>query len=140
MNQTTLAPARVTVRASDLLEAGIVALESQQYVQCTSYLRRDGMYCAEGVFADQLVQAYPERYGWMDKDALVDRRDGEVWVVLGGEVLSDLHPRGGEIFTRAANRLGYAGIAVANDRGKTFAEIAAALREARAEVEQERVP
>jgi hypothetical protein len=145
MTDTTLAPSRVRLTDTDLLEAGIVALESGAYQQCHGRLRNalgseQPMHCAEGVFAELLVRAYPERFSWTIAGLLYDSVAMHTYSVLTGGHWDLMHPYGGTIQSRAARKLRHdtLRIAAANDLGGvTFPEIAAALRRARAEVERE---
>ena len=136
-------PETVTLRETDLLEAGIVALESGLIPQCRQQLRIGNERCAEGVFADLLVAAYPERYAWSGAflaEISDPHKNGSS--SLSSLDFNRLHPRGSEIAVRAVRLMGFTefdyDLTHANDYGrKTFAEIAAALRQAREEIEAE---
>jgi hypothetical protein len=146
MTDTTLAPQRVTTQETDLLMIGILALENDHYQQCIGTLRQPNeqrVHCAEGVFAELLVQAYPERFTWLIGGELYDRRRvGDSGYASHSTLQPDhwnaLHPHGAAIAERAAEILGSCAISAANDHGRSFTEIAGALRQARAEVEGER--
>jgi hypothetical protein len=131
METAAIHPATVHIRETSLLEIGVAELESGTYQRCTLTLRHaetSGMRCAEGVFGEQLVAAYPERYGWLSDGQLLDRHVG-----LGGAGLYEkdwnvLHPRGYDLACNAAERLGASSVAQANDQGASFADIAEAFR------------
>lgn len=130
-----LAPGRVDIRETDLLEAGIVALESGAYEQCVGTLKHGHRMCAEGVLADVLTRAFPETYAWYG-DLLTKTGDWSEGAALICDAWHMLHPRGVEIEQRAGVILGSDSIVGANDdKGCTFPEIAAALRQARSEIE-----
>lgn len=156
MTDTQVAPARVTITETDLLEAGIVALESGEYTKGCGSLRfaarwdeREGvvrpqfMHCAEGVLTELLVHAYPDRFAWVSNGLLLDRDSGEMSSYLQPEHWNLMHPRGAVISRIAAGKLRPHGPTIhqVNDAGDryggevSFTEIAAALRAARAEIE-----
>lgn len=127
----------ITLREADLLEAAIVALESGEYEQCTGMLRAGNRYCAEGVLADVLVRAYPERFSWLGY-ALNTRGCGVLNVLnLPDDGWECLHPSGRCLSWRAGEVMECRSVSEANDYGHTFPQIAAALRQARAEIEAE---
>lgn len=130
----TIAPTAVSIRPTTLLEVGIQELEHGPYEQAFCRLRHTDppRYCAEGVFVDQLVRAYPERFRWLKDGFYHDGTDSRSDLSRAEWRL--LHPRGERIATRAAAIMGAPSIMAANDRClRTFPEIAAAFRAALAE-------
>jgi hypothetical protein len=110
MDDRVIAPARVTVRESNLFDAVCVALESGEFVQVRGRMYA-GTYgrCAWGVIA-----------------TVAERADMDWCAVLYG--MRDIERRAGAM-------LGYDGIESANDAGEHFGIIAAALRAARKEID-----
>lgn len=128
---------RVTVRETDLLEIGIVALESGAIPQCALTLKNErDERCAEGVFADLLTRAYPEIYAW--DGYFLTRAGGALMWSLSAQEWNRLHQDGMKVAKRAADALCARTINDANDKGTSFLAIAAALRQARADVEAEK--
>jgi hypothetical protein len=146
MTDTQLAPARVTIQPSDLFEAACVALENETVQRCVGTLREetpDGqvMYCAEGVIAQVLINAYPDRFSWADRGHLFDRYTRDRTLMLHSVHWNLLHPRGATIASAAALAYDRGSIAGINDSNEaSFADIAAVLRVARADVDLLRRP
>jgi hypothetical protein len=104
-------PSTITLRPSDLFEAVCVALLSNEFVQITGKFEDTGNgRCAWGV-----IQTVCQRAGL--------------------DYLRDVHPQFFAIERRAGQLLRCEGIAGANDALLPFAQIAAALCQARSEIE-----
>lgn len=140
MTDTLIQPRTITVHPTDLLEAACVALENETVQQCKGHMRRveygEVMHCAEGVIAQVLINAYPKVYAWDGLGHLHNRQQHLSSCMLEPADWNRLHPEGAAISHRAADLLGAGSIAGANDNaGASFAEVAAALRQARVVVE-----
>lgn len=145
-------------KTPDLFERFVTELENPDRRQCTGALRKDfgdgPAYCAEGFAADILIAAFPERFRWSeptvaeeaDYRRLVDNAHpgAKAGVEFTEPFLTQaqwalFHPRMHAIERRAGTLLGNRyGIIAANDDGlRSAPDIAAALRQARAEIDRE---
>ena len=123
-----------------LLEEGIRNLREQTDRQCIGVLRKNGMVCVEGIFAEILIREFPERFSWfqetdgfsmLDKDSTTPGwPKGRAWQVLQGPHWRLLHPFGSEIIWDATSKYNEGSLAALNDElNMNFVEIADLLDE-----------
>lgn len=113
----------------DLLQEGIDSLRLHPEIQCVGSLKRGSMKCAEGVFAQVLIDHFPERFSWVANGEQEEFRirDQEKVSEFTGRLLSFhallpehwnlLHPNGYRIAAMVAAAFGYTHIANVNDHG-----------------------
>jgi hypothetical protein len=112
----------------DLMQEGIDALiKFPDTMKCTGALKKGEMHCIEGVFAQVLINHYPDRFSWIPNGEPGEfrMRDNTRIGSLNERPLSYhallpdhwnlLHPNGSYIATMVAAAFGYSYVASVND-------------------------